>query len=71
MTKLELTIRQVSDLRDFYLKIQDDVNALETLASIIEKASTQEKEMLIRAATDLGYANWAEGMGIKLENDGK
>jgi hypothetical protein len=44
--------------------LDDDVRALEDAASIVGKATLEEKEMLRRVACDLGLPNWPEEIGI-------
>ncbi len=43
----------------------DDLKIVEQAASIIQGASTQEKQSLIEATKELGLRNWINDMGIE------
>ena len=43
----------------------DDLKIVEQAASIIQGASTQEKQSLIEAAKELGLRNWINDTGIE------
>ena len=61
---LILAVQYIAD-RGEENTLDDDVRALEDAASIVGNATSQEKEILIRVACELGLPNWPEEIGIQ------
>jgi len=61
---LILAVQYIND-RSVEHTLDDDVRALEDAASIVGKATSQEKAILIKVASELGLPNWPEQIGIK------
>jgi hypothetical protein len=61
---LILAVQYIADRSEKQTQ-DDDVRALEDAASIIEKATPQEKAILVRVAREIGLPNWPEHIGIE------
>jgi len=42
----------------------DDIRQLEDIAFLISQATKSEKTSLVRVATDLGFPDWSDQIGI-------
>lgn len=60
---LILAVQYINDRGEDHTE-DDDVKALEEAASIVQEATLQEKQTLIKVAGELGLHKWAEQIGI-------
>ena len=60
---LILAVQYINDRSEDHTE-DDDAKALEEAASIVQEASAQERQILIKVARELGLHKWAEQIGI-------
>ena len=60
---LILAVQYINDRGEDHTP-DDDAKALEEAASVVQEATPQEKETLIKVARELGLEKWPEQIGI-------
>jgi hypothetical protein len=60
---LILAVQYINDRSEEHTP-DDDVKALEEAASIVQEATPEERETLIKVARELGLQKWPEQIGM-------